>query len=311
MRIVVVGAGGVGGVLGLLLARSGAEVAFVARGATLAAIRASGLSLESPLGAFTYKPQAAEDPAELGKADTVLVAVKSWQVAEVAPKIEPLLGEDTVVVPFQNGVEAAGHLAAALGEKPVLGGLCWIFAWQDEPGKLKHVGFTPRCTVGERKGAVTPRARRVCDALVGAGIEATVSDDMEAAIWEKFLFIDPFGTLGAVTRVPVGVFRSVPESRELLQKAIAEVEALARARGVKLRADAAARTLEKIDGVLAEGTASMQRDIMAGRQSELLEQTGAVVRLARESGVDVPVHRALLGSLLPQELAARSKAERR
>jgi 2-dehydropantoate 2-reductase len=310
MRFVVVGAGGVGGLLGALLARGGSEVAFVARGASLAALAQSGLSLESSLGTFRVKVLAAEDPAALGKADAILVAVKSWQVLEVAPRLAPLVGDSTVVVPLQNGVEAAAQLAGALGERPVLGGLCWLFAWMEGPGRTRHVGGAPRVTLGERRGGTSARVERVCSVMQVAGIEATVSSDIECATWEKFLFLDPFGSVGSVTRVGAGAFRTLPEPRALLEAAVREVEALARARGVRLKPDAATRALAQIDTVAPDATASMQRDIVAGRQSELLELTGAVVRLARESGVDVPVHRFMLASLLPQELAARRAAAR-
>ncbi len=310
MRIVIVGTGGVGGLLGALLARSGAEVAFVARGATLAALSTQGLSLESPLGAFRAKVLAAEDPAALGKADAVLVSVKSWQVPEVAPRLAPLIGDETVVVPLQNGVEAAAQLAAALGPGPVLGGLCWLFAWTEGPGRIRHVGAAPRVTVGERRGGSSARVERLCGMLQAAGIEATASTEVEVATWDKFVFIDPFSSVGATTRVSAGVFRSLPESRALLQAAVQEVEALARARGVKLRSDAAARTLAQIDALPPDSVSSMERDMMAGRPSEFNEQTGAVVRFARESKIDVPVHRFMYAALLPQELAARRASSR-
>ncbi len=310
MRFVIVGAGGVGGLLGALLARSGVEVAFVARGASLAAIARSGLSLESPLGAFRAKVLAAEDPAALGKADAVLVSVKSWQVPEVAPRLAPLIGDSTVVVPLQNGVEAAAQLAAVLGEGPVLGGLCWLLAWMEGPGRVRHVGGAPRVTIGERRGAPSSRVERLCSVMQVAGIEASISSDIESATWEKFLFIAPFGSVGSVTRVVAGAFRTLPESRALLEAAVREVESLAHARGIKLRPDAATRALAQIDAVAPDATAFMQRDIMAGHQSELLELTGGVVRLARESGVEVPVHRYMLASLLPQELAARRTSAR-
>jgi len=306
MRIAVVGAGGVGGLFGALLSRVGEEVAFVARGAHLEAIRRDGLRVESPLGSFTARAQASDDPAALGTADAVLVAVKTWQVKEVAPRLRPLLGPATVVVPMENGVEAAGELEAALGPGPVAGGLCHVLAWIEGPGAVRHAGFAPRVTLGEMAGGGSERLERLAAALRRAGMEAAVVADIRTALWEKFLFIDPLSSVGAAARVPVREMLSVPETRALLVAAMREVEALGRARGARLAADVVERTLTRVEGLPPEATASMQRDVLAGKPSELHEQTGAVVRLGRAAGVPVPVHEALYGALLPQERRARA-----
>jgi 2-dehydropantoate 2-reductase len=311
MRIAIVGPGGVGGLLAALLARAGEDVAVLARGKAAEAIRAEGVRVDSPLGTFTQRVSACSaDPAALGHADAVLVAVKAWQVAEVAPTLAPLVGAGTVVVPLQNGVLAAGRLAAALGEGPVANGLISVIAWLEGPGRVKHIGMKPRVVMGERgagaRGA-SARLEALTAVLVRAGCEATISDDVERASWEKYLLIEPWGAVAAAARAPIGAVRSVPETRALLAAAQAELAAVARARGVAVPEDAPAKTLAFLDGVPPEGTASMQRDLGAGRPSELEEQTGALVRLAREAGVPVPVHEALLAALLPQELMARGR----
>jgi 2-dehydropantoate 2-reductase len=205
-------------------------------------------------------------------------------------------------------VEAAGRLAVALGDARVAGGLVNVLAWITGPGAVKHVGGPPRLTIGERgatRSAPSPRLDALAAALVRAGAEARVTDDMDRASWEKFLLIEPWGGVSAVARAPVGVVRAVSETRALLVAAMEEVAAVARARGVALPADAVDRTLAVIDAVPAEATASMQRDLGAGRPSELDDQVGAVVRLAAAAGVPVPVHRVLLSALRPQEAAAR------
>ncbi|ABS26582.1 ketopantoate reductase family protein [Anaeromyxobacter sp. Fw109-5] len=312
MRIVVVGAGGVGGLLAGLLARAGVQVGVVARGAHLEAIRSEGIAVESPLGTFTARVAAEPAPGALGPADAVLVAVKSWQVPEVAPSLTPLLAGGGVAVPLQNGVEAAGQLAQVLGPERVAGGTIAVLAWIAGAGRVQHVGSTPRLALGERGDlarAPSPRLEALAAALRAAGAEAAVTPDIEAAVWEKFLFVEPLGAIGAVSRAPIGVVRSVPETRQLLALAQEEVAALARARGVALPPDAAARALARVDTVQADGTISMQRDLGAGRASELADQTGAVVRLARAAGVAAPVHETLLAALLPQELAARGRIE--
>lgn len=311
MRVAVVGAGGVGGLVGGMLARSGVPVAFVARGAQLAALRAGGLHVESPRGTFRIAPvEASDDPARLAPADVVLVAVKGWQVPELAARLAPLLAPGGFAVPLENGVEAASALARALGEERVVGGLCHVFAWVEAPGRVKHVGELLRVTMGElrpeaRAAGASRRLEELAAALRAAQVDAVVADDIQQAMWLKFSFIAPFGGVGAVARAPIGAIRAVPESRALLASAVAEVVAVGRARGVNLPPDAEARTLAQLDGLAPGSTASMQRDLQAGRPSELEDQIGAVVRLAREAGVAVPTHAFLLAALLPQERAAR------
>jgi 2-dehydropantoate 2-reductase len=307
MRIVVVGAGGVGGLIGGLLAHSGADVAFVARGRQLEALRAHGLRVESSRGSFHVPSvSVSDDPASLAPADAVLVAVKAWQVAELAPSLLPLLATGGFALPLENGVEAADHLAAALGEQRVVGGLCAMLAWIEAPGVIRHEGPTLRVVVGERQGGVSARVQALVTQLSAAKIDAVVADDIAAAAWEKLLFIASFGAVGAVTRATADNFRSVPESRALLLAAMHEVAALASARGIELRAGAVERALGMVDALPLGATASMQRDIMAGRPSELNDQSGAIVRMAQAAKVPVPTHAFLLSALLPQELAARA-----
>jgi 2-dehydropantoate 2-reductase len=312
MRIAVVGAGGVGGLLGGLLARSGVQVALIARGAHLRAIREQGLRVDSPRGSFTIEGvEVADDPGTLAPADAVLVAVKGWQVREVAPRLSPLLAPGGFAVPLENGVEAASELARVLGEERVVGGLCFMLSWIDGPGRIRHVGEHLRVTLGERRGGSSERVEALAAALRGAQIDVEVAADVEAAAWEKFLFIEPLGAVGAVTRAPVGVVRTLPETRALLVSAMEEVARLARARSVKLPPDAVARALETVDRMPSDATASMQRDVQGGRPSELHDQTGAVVRLGKGSSMPAPIHAFLYAALLPQEQAARRAADRR
>jgi 2-dehydropantoate 2-reductase len=294
-----------------LLARAGVETLVVARGAALSAIRRDGLLVESPLGTFSARPAAvSDDPAALGAADAVLVCVKAWQVAEIAPRLGPLVAAGGFAAPLQNGVEAADTLATALGPERVAGGIIHVFAWSTAPGRVKHVGSVPRITLGERgprAGAPSPRLEALAGALRAGGLDVRLAEDIERATWEKFLLIDPLGTVGAASRAPVGVIRTVPETRDLLLRAMAEIVAVARARGVALGDDAIRTARAWVEGAPAVATASMQRDLGAGRPSELRDQTGAVVRLGRAAGVPVPVHEALFAALLPQEAAVRGE----
>jgi 2-dehydropantoate 2-reductase len=198
-----------------------------------------------------------------------------------------------------------------LGEERVAGGLCHMLSWVEAPGRIRHVGQILRVTMGERRGGSSSRIDALAAALRGADVDVVVSENVEAATWEKFLFIEPFGAVGAVTRASIGVTRSLTETRSLLVAAMNEIAAVARARGVDLAPDAVARSLELVDKLPADGTASMQRDIVAGRPSELYDQTGAVVRLGKEASLPVPIHAVLYAALLPQEQAARRAAERK
>jgi 2-dehydropantoate 2-reductase len=312
MRIAIIGAGGVGGLIGGLLARAGEQVALVARGEHLRAIREQGLRVESPRGSFTVTGlEASDDPARLAPAEAVLVAVKGWQVREVAPRLAPLLAGGGFAVPLENGVEASDDLAAALGEERVAGGLCRMLSWIEAPGRIRHAGAFLQVTLGERGGGSSPRLEALAAALRKASVDVELVPDVAAALWEKFLFIEPLGAVGAVTRAPIGTVRALPETRALLVAAMEEIARLARARGVKLPQEAVARALETVDKMPAESVTSMQRDVQGGRPSELHDQTGAVVRLGKAAALPAPIHAFLYAALLPQEQAARRAAERR
>ncbi len=308
MRIAVFGVGAVGGYFGGRLAEAGHDVVFVARGRQLAALREGGLRIESPAGDLQLPRVAVTGETESGAFELVLLGVKAWQVAEVAPQVAALLGADGVVLPLQNGVEAAEQLARVVGSARVLGGVCRIVAQLAEPGLIRHAAVEPRIEIGELDGPPGPRVARVVRAFAGTtGVEAVAVADLKLALWEKFLFIAPMGGVGAVTRRPVGVCRSVAETRELLEAAMREIAAIARARGVGLDATAVRRTLGYVDGLPPGTTTSLQRDIAEGRPSELEAQTGAVVRLGVECGVATPANSFLYAALLPAEREARRR----
>lgn len=309
MRIAVIGAGAVGGTFGARLTQGGHEVRFLARGRTLAALRSDGLRLESPEGDLHLRPVAAtDDPGEIGIVDLVLVAVKAWQVPEVGRRLRPLMGADSSVLPLQNGVEAAGQLVAALGPGPVLGGLCKVISMQLAPGRIRHLGVTPSIDLGELDGPPGERVGRLCSALGVGGIQARARTDIRAAIWEKFLFICPVSGVGALAGGTLGEIRADPEWRPMLEASMREVVAVAAGHGVELRPDIVERTLAFLDKLPPEGSASMQRDLLEGRPSELESQTGAVVRLGRSAGVEVPVNQRIYERLRPLEERSRRGA---
>lgn len=309
MQFAIMGSGGVGGYFGARLAEAGEDVVFIARGDHLAAMRSDGLRVTSFKGDVTIAPvRATDDPAEVGVVDAVIVAVKAWQLREAAGAMRPLIGPETVVLPLENGVEAADTLAEVLGAGPVLDGLCAIVAWREAPGHIHHAGVDPVVRFAERDNRPSERVARLEAAFAAApGLGVDIPDDIRAAVWGKFLFICAMSGIGGVARAPIGVTRRLPETRVVIEQLIGEIEAVARARGVALPDDAADRTMGFIDALPAESTASMQRDIMAARPSELESQNGAVVRLGREAGVATPVNALIHAALLPQERSARGE----
>jgi 2-dehydropantoate 2-reductase len=304
--VAIVGAGGVGGLLAAMLARGGNDVRMLARGPALAAIRDHGIRLRGPGDAGTFPiSRVSDDAAALGVADIVIVTVKTWQLAEVGPRLVPLVGDRTVVVPLQNGVEASEHLAAALGEHRVIGGVARLISWVERPGEIRWIGMPPGLTIGPRYADQAADVDACAATLRTGGIEVAVTDAIAQALWTKLLFIAPYAAVGAIARAPVGEIRQAPESRARLAAAMHEVAAVAAARGVALPQDAIENMQQLIDKIPADATTSMHRDIVAGRPSELHELIGAVVRLGREARVATPVSAELYAQLEPLERKAR------
>jgi len=305
MRIAVFGTGAVGAYFGGRLAQAGEEVTFIARGENLLALRAHGLRVASIAGDFHLPAvRATDDPAQVGPVDVVLLGVKAGQIAGAAPQLRPLLGPHTLVLLLQNGVEATEQLAAVLGPQRVLLGLCRIIVQQVGPGEFRHSGVTPALAFGALEAYPPPALEPLREAFRQAGVGVEVPADLRVALWEKFLFVAPFGTVGAAARVPMGELLAVPESRALLHACVTELAAVGRAAGVALPADAVDRVWQLYEQTPVAGTASMQRDLLAGRPSELEAQTGAVVRLGQAHQVPTPVHDVLYAVLRPQELTA-------
>ena len=308
MRVAVFGTGGVGGYFGGKLAQAGEEVIFLARGGHLEAIRKNGLQVESILGDFTVHPaQATSDPVKAGPVDVVLLGVKAWQVSDAAAAMRPLLRSDTIVIPLQNGVGAPAQLSAVLGPQGVLGGLCKISALVAAPGVIRHLALEPYIAFGELDGRPNALAHNLCEAFLRSGVRAEVPADIQAAMWEKFLFIAAFSGLSAVTRSAVGALRSQPELWSMLERAMEEIYCVARARQINLPQDVVARTLAFVQGLPAGATPSMTRDVLEGKRSELDYQNGAVVRMGLEAGIPVPVNTFVYYSLLPQEMKRRGE----
>jgi 2-dehydropantoate 2-reductase len=308
MRIVIFGTGGAGGYFGAQLALAGENVIFIARGEHLNAIRTNGLHLETPEGEAVIHPaDVTDDPAQVADADVVLLGVKAWQVTEAAQAMQPMIGPGTFVVPLQNGVEAASQLAAVLGAEHVLGGLCGTLSWVAGPGRIRSAGGHNFIKFGELDNRRSERVERLYRAFTQAGVVVEAPSDILKSLWEKLLLVTSLGGVGAITRAPIGVTRTMPETRRLLEECMQEVLAVARARQVAVADTAVANSMKVIDTTPANGTTSLQRDIVDGKPSELDYWNGAVVRLGREVHVSTPVHEYIYNCLLPQELHARGK----
>src|SRR5256885_4725506 len=278
MKIAVIGAGAVGGYFGGRLAAAGNDVTFLVRGKTLGALRAGTLRVKSIKGDFELRVAATNEPAEID-AQVVLVAVKAWQVPEAAAAIQEMARPDSVIVPLQNGMETPALLATVLGSGRVAGGLCRIVAEAIGPGQVNHSWAEPSIEFGELEPLRNPeRLEQLRDAFVAANVRCQIARDIGLAMWEKFLFI-MWGSLGAVTRLPIGPIRSSPELRPRLVAALEEVAQIARAHGKDLNPETVSKTLAMLDAQPADTTSSMQRDIMAGRPPAIVEADGAGVRL--------------------------------
>jgi 2-dehydropantoate 2-reductase len=299
MKITVVGAGGVGGYFGGRLALAGHDVGFVARGPHLDAIRAHGLRVRSTKGDFEAVVRASDDPAEIGPSDVVLFCVKSYDTDTAAAGLGSVLTADTTVVSFQNGIDNEEKLAAALGERHVIGGVAFIFSTITEPGVVTHTGGPASLAFGELDGTTSTRVERLRDACKDAGITCHVPDDIRVGLWTKFAFICATAGMTAATRLPLGEIRTCPESWEMFQQILAEVAALARAEGVAFDDDAIAQQVGFAESLEPSAYSSLHHDLVTGHRMELEALHGTVVARAGKLGVEVPANQAVLAILRP------------
>ncbi len=302
MNIVVFGTGGVGGYFGARLAASGEDVHFIARGRHLDAINSAGLKVISPLGDVAVDPaQATDDPAALGAAlgpaAVVMVSVKLYDTEEAARAMKPLVGPDTMVVSFQNGVTSGDVFSGAFGRDRVIGGTSSIAAQIKEPGVIVQTGDMATLAFGEWDGNPTPRAEALFQACKKAGIDATLSEDIIGAIWSKFVFLAAFSGITSMLKLPIGPIRDDAAKRAMFRRAMDETFAVAGARGVSLPRDLVDQRMAFADGLPAEMYSSMYHDLMAGKRLELSWLSGAVVEIGRGLGVETPAHETFVSSL--------------
>ena len=291
MKIAVMGSGGVGGYFGARLAANGFDVTFIARGAHLEVIQRDGLRLESANGNVHIKPaQATDTPASAGPVDYVLFTTKLWDTELAAEASRPLLGADTAVISLQNGVYAEQLLGEVLGREHVLGGLAQISSFIAAPGAIRHAGTMARVVFGELDGKRTPRAQALLTAFREAGVDADLTDDINRAIWQKFVFLVGLSGVTAVTRQSIGPLREDADTRALLGQVMAETAAVARAKGIAVDSASVNDRLAFMDALPADMTSSMAHDLAQGNRLELDWLSGAVARMGRELGVATPAN---------------------
>jgi 2-dehydropantoate 2-reductase len=299
MKIVMMGSGGVGGLIGARLAHAGCDVSFVARGAHLAAMREHGLKLESVVGTVHLPTvRVTDDPATLGPADLVIFSVKLWDTEAAARQILPLIGPDTGVLSLQNGVKKDDILRPIVGEKALMGGVAYMGTAISRPGVIQHTGTMQRVVFGEYDGRRSQRAEALLEYCRKAGIDAGISDDIRRTIWEKFAFLVGMAAVTATIRLPIGPIREHPLTRRFYQDAIAEATAVGRALGVGLPENFAEERMAFVDTLPATMTASLHHDLERGNPLEVEWLSGSVVELGASVGVPTPVHRAVRDILI-------------
>lgn len=309
MKILIAGSGGVGGYYGGLLAQSGNQVIFLARGEHLKAIRERGLQVKSVHGDFTVFPaQATDTPAEVGPVDLILFCTKTYDTESVAEALRPCVDAETAIISLQNGVDAAERIGAILGMEHMLGGATWISSAVEAPGIIRQFSQFRRIVFGELDGSITPRAQAIYQILSASGATVELSPNILSVLWTKFIFISAVSGISSLTRLEMGEFRHVPETRTLMTALMREVEALARAQNISLEADVVEKSLAFVDAAAPNIKSSMQRDVESGRRTELESMIGVICRKGREWNVPTPVADFVYAALLPIELKARRQA---
>lgn len=306
MKIGVIGTGGVGGYFGGRLALSGQNVTFLARGKHLKAIESNGLTIKSINGDFQIdSAQTTGSLENLGKQDLILLGTKAWQLKEVARDLVPILSNESIVLPLQNGIEAINELCEHIPPQHVIGGLCRIICKIESPGVINHFAVDPQVTIGEIDNANSDRINKLSKIFNQSGIKTNVAKDIDAELWKKFIAIC-IGGLLAVTRGTFGEIRSLPETRQLMIDLLTEIYELSQKAEINIDPDYVEKTVTFVDTIPPESTSSLARDIWDGNPSEIEYHNGTVVKMAEKFGLEVPVNRFIYHSVLLMERNART-----
>ncbi len=305
MNIVVIGAGGVGGYFGGLIAKAGFDVTFIVREKTLEAVKTNGLKVKSINGDFTVQPEVTSNIGELKKPDLVILAVKSWQIDDIAKQLKTVITSDTMVLPLQNGADNADRLREVLPHKNVLAGLCKIVSKIESPGVINHFVFEPEIVFAEYDNIMTNRVEDVKKVFEKSGFKNRISENIHLDIWKKFLFIVTISGIGAVTRSVFGVIRADEDLRQIMYQTANEIVAIANAKDIALTNKDIDLVFKAIYNLDYDTTASMQRDILEGRPSELNNFNGYIVKMGKTLHISTPANTFIYHCLLPMEKQAR------
>ena len=305
MKIIVIGAGGVGGYFGGKIAKAGYDVTFIARGKHLEAITTNGLQVKSIDGDFTVFPKVTDDISSVKNPDLIILGVKSWQVVDIAKQIKPIINSNTMVLPLQNGADNADKLLSILPTKNVIAGLSRIVSKIEAPGVINHFAFVPQINFGEYDNSKTARIQSVKAVFDKAEFKNRISEDIHLDIWRKFLFITTISGIGALTRVVFGMMREDKAIRKMILDTASEIKQVANAKSIALTKKDIETAIKAIDTTDYYTTASMQRDILEGRPSELENFNGYIVQQGERLNIKTPVNSFIYNALLPQEKLAR------
>ena len=291
MRIVVIGTGGVGGYFGARLTEAGENVTFVARGAHLEAIKSRGLTVYSALGDMHLRDvQCTENTRDIGHADIVMIAVKLWATDEAIQTAKPLLGKNTGIISFQNGILAEESLIAAYSSQHTMGGVANIAALIEEPGVIRHNGNMASLAFGELNNTQSERAQSLLTACSRANIKAEIPDDINRAIWEKYIRLVTMSAMTTLCRMPIGPIRDEVHTRNLLSQILAEIIDVGKAKGLKFSDNVLQEQLDIIDGYPPSMVASMCGDLRRGYPLEVPWFSGTIVRLGKELNIPTPAN---------------------
>jgi 2-dehydropantoate 2-reductase len=305
MKIAIIGTGGVGGYFGGRMARAGNDVTFIARGQHLKAIQTAGLTVKSILGDFKLDSVKSTDRiTDISEADLIILAVKAWQVKEVATELRPVIKQSAMVLPLQNGVLAVDELKEQIEGKHILCGLCRIMSKIESPGIIDHFGIEPAIIFGETDNSISERVLMINAMLTRSGIKSIISEDIESDLWKKFIPICVSGLL-AVTKTTYGELREIKETRQMMVELINEIYLLSQKTGVHIEHDFPDKTISFIDTFPYNSTSSLTRDVWECKTSEIEYQNGTVVKLGKKFGVDTPINNFIYNCILPMELKAR------
>ena len=301
MKVIVLGAGGIGAYYGGQLARAGHDVTLLARGANLTAIRERGLEIRTPERSSTVQLGATDRAHELGEADFAILGVKSYSLDSIGPVVKQVAERGATIVPFLNGVETTERLVAlGVPRSAIVGGVTRISVARTQPGVVERRGPFQSVIIGELDGEPSERVTRIAAAFREAGVEARASSQIQIDLWQKFVFISAMAAACGLTRLPVGPLRDIPLGRRLLQRAVQEVIDVARASGVELPAEESAQVVGAIYNLPPGTKPSFLLDLEAGGPNELDILSGAVSRYAEAVGITTPVHDTVTVALSPR-----------